>query len=342
MTQTLDDFTYVLPPDRIAQSPASPRESAKLMIIHRTDQTIEHKHVSNLPEYLSDTDVLVINNTKVFKARLRGKTPQGSSVELFLIRPCEDNSLEALGKPGKKIHIGDAITIAEDFVAHVISKSDSGIIQLQFNLDPATVIDKANTYGEIPIPPYIKKIPTDGSYQTVYASQIGSVAAPTAGFHLTTKLLQQIREKGIQIIEVTLHVGIGTFMPIKTYSLESHTMHSEWVHVSESAADALNRSKKLKKRIVAIGTTTVRTLEGVASIHNGVMKAYTGDVNLFIKPGYSFHFVDALLTNFHLPKSTLLVLVSSLTSTPLIKRAYAQAIENNYRFYSFGDAMFIC
>lgn len=341
MSQTIDEYTYNLPPERIAQYPASPRESAKLMIVHRTTNSIDHKHVQNFPEYLSANDVLVINNTKVFKARLHGKTPLGISVEIFLIRPSTDTTWEALGKPGKKIHVGDAIKIADDFIGRINSKSESGIFTIQFNASPDVVIEKANTYGEIPIPPYIKIIPTDGSYQTVYASQVGSVAAPTAGFHLTTQILETLKQMGVQIIEVTLHVGIGTFMPIKTMTIESHEMHAEWVHVSQSASDAINLARKQNKRIIAIGTTTVRTLEGVSALHGGSMRSYTGDVNLFIKPGFTFHVVDALLTNFHLPKSTLLVLVSALAGKQLIKHAYTQAIENNYRFYSFGDAMFI-
>lgn len=341
MTHKIDDFTYILPPDRIAQFPASPRESAKLMIINRKKQSIEHMYVRDFPKYLSNKDVLVINNTKVFKARLHGITPQGITVEIFLIRPNGNKEWEALGKPGKKIHLGDHIKIADDFIAIIISKSESGILHIKFNLDPEIVIDKANIYGEIPIPPYIKNIPTDGSYQTVYATQVGSVAAPTAGFHLTKEVLKSIQDKGIQIIEITLHVGIGTFMPIKTSTLETHEMHSEWVHISKTAAFELNKAKGQGKRIVAIGTTTVRTLEGVASLYSGKLQEYSGDVNLFIKPGFIFQVVDALLTNFHLPKSTLLVLVSALASKALIKLAYIDAIQNMYRFYSFGDAMFI-
>ncbi len=341
MNQPIDNFSFILPPERIAQFPANPRESANLMVLDTPKESIQLSYVKDFVSFLNTTDVLVINNTKVFKARLHGKTPSGATVEIFLIRPVHDNQWMALGKPGKKIRVHDTIHIAEFFDASIINKDEQGMFRLTFNKPYEEVIALANTYGEIPVPPYIKKIPTDGSYQTVYASQVGSVAAPTAGFHLTDSILQQIKEKGIQIIEITLHVGIGTFMPIKTETLESHVMHSEWVHISKQTAEQINSAKKNKRRIVAVGTTTVRSLEGVAAVHDGILSEFSGDVNIFITPGYAFSIVDAMLTNFHLPKSTLIVLVSAFAGTTLIKNAYQKAIDANYRFYSFGDAMFI-
>lgn len=341
MKQSPDIYSYTLPKERIAQSPASPRESAKLMLVHKASQTIEHAHVRDFVDQLRSGDVLVINNTKVFKARLHGVTSKGTRVELFLVRPSSETGWIALGKPGKKIHVGDTITVDDDFVATVLHKHDDGTLSVDFNMQSSLVIQHANICGEIPIPPYIKKIPTDGSYQTVYASETGSVAAPTAGFHITEGILGAIREKGITIIEVTLHVGLGTFLPIKSDTLADHHMHSEWVHISKEAANGITQAKKNGQRIVAIGTTTVRTLEGVSQRFGGSLKEYTGEVDIFITPGYTFTIVDAILTNFHLPKSTLIVLVSAFAGTALITSAYTEALSHNYRFYSFGDAMFI-
>lgn len=341
MTQPMDMYAYTLPKDRIAQSPANPRESAKLMLVCTADQTIRHAHVRDFVDQLHRTDVLVINNTKVFKARLHGLTSRGARVELFLVRPSSETRWIALGKPGKKILAGDTITVTDDFIATVISKHTDGTLIVDFHMASTLVIQHANTCGEIPIPPYIKKIPTDSEYQTVYASETGSVAAPTAGFHLTEELLKAIRHKGITIVEITLHVGLGTFLPIKSDTLEHHPMHSEWVHVSKEAANQITAAKNNGQRIVAIGTTTVRTLEGVSQLFGGSVQEYTGDVRIFITPGYRFTVVDALLTNFHLPKSTLIVLVCAFAGKHLIAKAYTEALDQQYRFYSFGDAMFI-
>jgi S-adenosylmethionine:tRNA ribosyltransferase-isomerase len=231
--------------------------------------------------------------------------------------------------------------VADDFVATVLHKHDDGTLTVDFNMQSSLVIQHANICGEIPIPPYIKKIPTDGSYQTVYASETGSVAAPTAGFHITEGILGAIREKGITIVEVTLHVGLGTFLPIKSDTLADHHMHSEWVHISKEAVNGITQAKKNGQRIVAIGTTTVRSLEGVSQRFGGSLQEYSGEVDIFITPGYTFTIVDAILTNFHLPKSTLIVLVSAFAGNALMTSAYTEALSHNYRFYSFGDAMFI-
>lgn len=336
MNLETSDFDYKLPPGRIAQTPAVPRESAKLMVLDRKSGHLSHKHVANFPSFLKEGDVVVVNNTKVFHARLKA-----GNIEIFLIRPMANNTWQAIGKPGKKFIPGVQVTFGPRFSATIKEKHPDGTLLVSFELPKDSVVDLANTYGEVPIPPYIHKIPKDSDYQTVYAKFTGSVAAPTAGFHLTTSLLKEIKEKGVTILEITLHVGLGTFMPIKSETLDTHTMHSEWVEVKPEVAKAINDAKREGRRIVAVGTTTVRTLEGVAALNNGILKGYTGDVNLFIQPGFTFHVVDALLTNFHLPKSTLIVLVSAFACRDLILKAYNEAVANRYRFYSFGDAMFI-
>jgi len=335
MTLKTSDFDYELPLDQIAQSPALPRESAKLMIVDRTSGKLIHKHIADFPAYLKMGDILVVNNTKVFHARLKGTLDTGKSVELFLIRPTANNMWQAIGKPGKKLLPGTRVTVARDFIATIKEKHPDGTLLVLFELPKDDVVDLANKFGKVPVPPYIKKIPKDSDYQTVYAKFTGSVAAPTAGFHLTCPLLKKIKDKGVEILEITLHVGLGTFMPIKSDTLDTHTMHSEWVEVKPDVSRKILAAKSEGRRIVAVGTTTVRTLEGTGA------KPYTGDVNLFIQPGYKFRVVDAMLTNFHLPKSTLIVLVSSFAGRKLILKAYNEAVVNKYRFYSFGDAMFI-
>jgi S-adenosylmethionine:tRNA ribosyltransferase-isomerase len=340
MPTTASDFTYFLPQEHIAQTPAEPRESAKLMVLNRAEQTRTHHHVSDLPSFFRSGDIVVINNTKVFRARLHGLI-KGKQVELFLVRP-EGNSLWlALGRPGKKFQIGQIIEIAPDFIATVHKKHEDGTLTVGFGLSAEQTIAKANTHGSVPLPPYIKTIADDATYQTSYAKHVGSVAAPTAGFHLTPQIRQMLTNQGVTFVEITLHVGLGTFLPIKSDTLESHAMHSEWVQVSEEAARIIKKAKQEKKRVIAIGTTTVRTLEGVAAKNNGEITAYEGDVSLFITPGFQFRIIDGMLTNFHLPKSTLLVLVSAFATREFILSSYEDAVRHNYRFYSFGDAMLI-
>lgn len=340
MAAPISDFYYHLPGEFIAQTPANPRESAKLMVLDRSVKTIQHKRVADLPTYFRKGDVVVINNTKVFHARLHGTT-NGHRVELFLVRPIASNQWLALGKPGKKMHIGNTIRFADDFSAIIQEKRADGTLVVGFSQKPHDVIAKANIYGTVPVPPYIKTIPNDRDYQTSYAKIEGSVAAPTAGFHLTKHIRNQLLGLGVQILEITLHVGLGTFLPVKTQTIEDHTMHSEWASVSAQVAAAITKAKLHRQRIVAIGTTTVRTLEGIATLHNGKLETFEGDINLFIKPGFQFQIVDAMLTNFHLPKSTLIILVSAFGGRKFIRKAYNEAISNNYRFYSFGDAMLI-
>jgi S-adenosylmethionine:tRNA ribosyltransferase-isomerase len=333
-------FDYVLPPGFIAQTPAVPRESANLMILGRADGSVRHQKVADLPDFFRAGDVIVINNTKVFHARLRA-TVNTKSVELFLVRPHGNDAWLALGKPGKKFTLQSAVSIAPDFSGTVTGKNSDGTFFITFNRNPQDVIEQANQFGEVPVPPYIKKLPEENDYQTVYAKHEGSVAAPTAGFHITKNILSKLKEKGVTILEITLHVGLGTFMPMKSETIESHIMHGEWVNISDEIAATINKAKLNKQRVIAVGTTTVRTLEGVTALHNGKLRGYQGDINLFIKPGFHFEIIDALLTNFHLPKSTLIVLVSAFAGRENILHAYKEAMNHKYRFYSFGDAMLI-
>lgn len=340
MPTSIHDFDYTLPHGQIAQTPAVPRESAKLMLLDRAAKTFEHYHVSDVPNFFHTGDVLVVNNTKVFRARLHG-TIEGKMVELFLVRPIDQSHWLALGKPGKKIAVGKTITIADNFVAIVQDKNSDGTLIVDFNLPSKEIIALANIHGDIPIPPYIKKIPAASDYQTSYAKYVGSVAAPTAGFHFTPAIRAAIKEKGVTILEITLHVGLGTFLPIKSETIEEHHIHSEWADVSKEVANTINLAKQNKRRIIAVGTTTVRTLEGVAALHEGTLKKFQGEIGLFITPGFRFTVVDGLVTNFHLPKSSLIVLVSAFAGREFILKAYNEAVKKEYRFYSFGDAMLI-
>jgi S-adenosylmethionine:tRNA ribosyltransferase-isomerase len=336
-------FDYNLPEKFIAQSPKIPRESAKLFHVHRFTGSVSHLTVKDLPTLLHPTDVLVINNTKVFNARLHEDLTESTNkpIELFLIRPLDGNTWQAIGKPWKKLSINAHIKIAPDFIATILDKKSDGTLVVTFHKTKEEVIHLANIFGSVPIPPYIKHVIDPHAYQTTYAKVTGSVAAPTAGFHLTPALLDTIKNSGVTVCEITLHVGLGTFKPVKTQTIEEHQMHSEWVSVSDTTADTIQKAKVEKRRIIAIGTTTVRTLEGIASLNNGKCKAYVGDINLFITPGFHFNVIDGMLTNFHLPKSTLLILVSAFAGRERILKAYTEAIENQYRFFSFGDAMFI-
>jgi S-adenosylmethionine:tRNA ribosyltransferase-isomerase len=338
----ISTYDYALPKNLIAQTPAKPRESARLMILERKRNQIEHAYVRNFPEYITKNDVIVLNNSKVFNARLHGTIPSiDKPVEIFLIRPQDEYTWIAIGKPGKKLNPQTHINFAQNLVGTIKTKNSDGTMHISFPLDTKNIIEYTDHFGEIPIPPYISSTPKGDEYQTSYAKVTGSVAAPTAGFHLTKLVRDEILKRGATIIEITLHVGLGTFLPVKTKRLEEHTMHSEWVSLSAKNARLLMQAKIQKQRIVVIGTTTVRTLEGIASLHNGILNGYSGDINLFITPGFRFQIVDAMLTNFHLPKSTLLVLVRTFGGNTLLKHAYNEAIEHQYRFFSFGDAMFI-
>ncbi len=347
------EFDFYLPQDLIAQHSVEPRDHSRLLVVHKQSKEVEHKHFYDIIDFLHAGDVLVVNNSKVFKARLLGKLLSQNNeglwehkkdVEIFLVRPMENFGVwKALGKPGKHIENGMRVEFAQDFACDIMLKEKDGTILIQFDMDEIAVREKANQYGHIPIPPYVKNEPQQfEKYQTMYSKHEGSVAAPTAGFHFTPELMEKIKQKGVEIAEVTLHVGLGTFLPVKTEEIEKHTMHSEWVELTEENAEKISHAKQEARRVIAVGTTTVRTLEGIAHMLEGVVKPYTGDLNIFITPGFEFKVIDALITNFHLPKSTLLMLVSAFAGDKdFMLDCYTKAVEEKYRFFSFGDAMLI-
>ncbi len=339
------DFFYDLPPDLVAQNPLQDRTAARLMVVDRATGILAHHHIRDLPALLTSNDVLVFNETKVFPARLRGKIGE-KPAEILLLNEQKSSSSQAessewqcLVKPGKRFTVDSVFEIHSVLRATVQSIQPDGTRLLQFNASPESTQKIIDTIGEMPLPPYIKhSTSTPEQYQTVYAKNRGSVAAPTAGLHFTPELLQKLTEKGIQQEFVTLHVGRGTFEPVKTDDLEDHVMHSEWFELSSKTAEALNHAKQQGKRIIGVGTTTTRVLETCAE---PILRAQSGETRLFITPGSRFRFIDALLTNFHLPKSTLLMLVCAFAGKDLALHAYQEAIVKNYRFYSFGDAMLI-
>ena len=349
------DFDYHLPTEYIAQLSVEPRDASKLLVLERETSNIDHRSFFNIGSYLKPGDLLVFNQSKVFRARLQGKkhgragsgsAGESVNVEVFLLR-CEKSDesssyWRALVAPGRRCSAGVNIVLEEDVVVSVHEKNnDDGTSVLLFPFNKTEVLDFVSRFGSIPIPPYIeRKLEKLEEYQTVYAKETGSVAAPTAGFHFTQRLLGELREKGIEFAFLTLHVGLGTFQPVKTDRFEDHKMHKEFVEVSEKTADQIRVAKKEGRRVIAVGTTSVRALEGVWKKQGEVCR-FVGDVDLFILPGFSFHVVDAMITNFHLPKSTLLSLVSAFASKEDIFHAYEVAIQNKYRFFSFGDAMFI-
>ncbi|MCI6163672.1 MAG: tRNA preQ1(34) S-adenosylmethionine ribosyltransferase-isomerase QueA [Lachnospira sp.] len=340
----LHDFYYDLPEELIAQDPLKDRASSRLMVLDKNTGEIEHKIFHDIIDYLNPGDCLVINDTKVIPARLIGeKEGTGAAIEVLLLKRREDSesTWEVLVKPGKKAKIGTRISFGNGkLVGEVIDIVDEGnrVIRFEFDGIFEEILDEL---GQMPLPPYIThKLEDKNRYQTVYAKHEGSAAAPTAGLHFTTELLEKIKEKGINIARVTLHVGLGTFRPVKVENVLEHHMHSEFYMVSKEAADIINNTKKNGGRIIAVGTTSTRTLESVAD-ENGFVKECSGWTQIFIYPGYKFKAIDALITNFHLPESTLVMLVSALAGRENILHAYEVAVEDKYRFFSFGDAMFI-
>jgi len=339
----LSQFDYDLPPELIAQTPFEPRDHSRLMIVDRETGEWQHKQFFEMVDELRKGDVLVVNQTKVFRARLQAQTEAGILVEVFLLRDCKEY-WQALFRPGRKVKEGDHLIFSKATLeAKVLLKHQDGVVDIQFDVPSLSILAYADHYGEVPVPPYIHTQPDAHQYQTVYAKDIGSVAAPTAGFHFTPELLEVIRSKGVEIVPVTLHVGIGTFRPIQTEFIEDHVMHAEWVEVTSDSAKAITQAKEEKRRIIAVGTTSLRTLEGVAKLFDGTLpsEGFSGDINLYIRPGFHFEIVNRLITNFHLPKSSLLVLVSAFAGREHILAAYKEAIHQGYRFFSFGDAMFI-
>ena len=336
------DFYYELPPELIAQDPLKDRSSSRLMVLGRADGSIEHHVFREIIDYLYPGDCLVINNTKVIPARLFG-TKEGTQagIELLLLKRLDGDRWETLVKPGKKAKIGTKIQFGEGILTgEIVDIVEEGnrIIQFSYTGIFEEILDQL---GEMPLPPYIThRLEDKQRYQTVYAKQEGSAAAPTAGLHFTPHLLEQIRKKGVEIAEVTLHVGLGTFRPVKVEQISDHHMHSEFYSLEQTQAEKINQAKAGGHRIIAVGTTSTRTLESVADA-DGYVKAASGWTQIFIYPGYHFRCIDGLSTNFHLPESTLIMLVSALAGREHVLEAYAQAVQERYRFFSFGDAMYI-
>lgn len=337
-----DDFDYYLPENLIAQTPINKRDESKLMVLNKETGTIEHRHFADIIDYLTPNDVLVLNDTKVMPARLIGqKEDTNGHIELLLLKNTQNNIYECLCKPAKRVKIGTIVNFGDGILkAKCIEVKEEGIREFEFLYDGIfyEILDKL---GEMPLPPYIhKKLKDKNRYQTVYAKNIGSAAAPTAGLHFTQELLEKLKNKGITICYVTLHVGLGTFRPVNVEDVTTHKMHSEFYTINEETAKILNQAKKEGKNIVSVGTTTTRVLETVINQYQ-TFKACSGYTSIFIYPGYQFKAVDSLITNFHLPKSTLIMLVSAFCSKEIIMNAYSEAIKNSYRFFSFGDSMFI-
>ena len=336
-----EDFYYDLPEELIAQHPLKNRSDSRLMLLNKDNGEIEHKHFYDIINYLNPGDVLVLNNTKVMPARLFGhRENKDEKIEVLLLKQKEDDIWECLTKPGKKTKIGSKIIFSNKLKAEVVDISEDGSRYIKFFYNGIfnEILDEL---GEMPLPPYIKeKLEDKSRYQTIYSKVEGSAAAPTAGLHFTEKLLEEIKNKGIDIVYLTLHIGLGTFRPVKADRIEDHQMHSEYYILSEDAAKRINKARENGNRVIAVGTTSVRTLESIAA-DDGKLSEKSGWTDIFIYPGYKFKAVDALITNFHLPESTLVMLVSAFASKEKILNAYNEAIKQKYRFFSFGDAMFI-
>ena len=333
------DFDYELPQELIAQHPMEPRAHSRLLVVDKKTGEIEHKHFYDLVNYLKPGDVLVFNDTRVIPARLHGTKDTGAHVEVFLLTRRDATDWEVLVRPGKKLQVGAKINFSDELSCEVIEHTDFGGRVVRFKYDGIfeEILDRL---GETPLPPYITAPLEDKErYQTVYNRERGSAAAPTAGLHFTKELLQKIKDIGCEEVFVTLHVGLGTFRPVSEAKIEDHKMHKEFYTVSQEAADAVNKAKAEGRRIIAVGTTAVRTLEAAGA--DGQLHAGSSWTNIFIYPGYKFRLVDDLVTNFHLPQSTLLMLVSTLSTREIMLQTYKKAVEEKYRFFSFGDAMFI-
>lgn len=335
------DFDYELDPSFIAQHPEDKRSESKLMILDRKDETIEHKRFYDIFEYLNEGDVLVVNNSKVIPARLFGhREGKEEALEVFLLTNVEGKRWECLVKPGRKFKIGNKIIFNEKLQAEVVDITEEGhrILEMQYD---GIFNEILNEIGNVPLPPYItERLEDKSKYQTVYAKYDGSVAAPTAGLHFTKELLQKIQDKGIKIAYLTLHVGLGTFKPVTDDKIEEHKMHSEYYILDKENAEIINEANQNGKRVIAVGTTSVRTLESIARKYDK-LQADSDWTDIFIYPGFKFKAIDAMITNFHLPKSTLIMLISSFYNRERILEAYEEAKRNNYRFFSFGDAMLI-
>ncbi|MDO4392797.1 MAG: tRNA preQ1(34) S-adenosylmethionine ribosyltransferase-isomerase QueA [Bacillota bacterium] len=346
----ITDFDYNLPEELIAQKPADKRDSSRLLVVHRDSGKIEHKHFYDIIDYLNPGDLMVLNNSKVLPARIFGeKEGTGAKVEFLLIKRIEGDRWETMVRPGRRLKPGDSVIFSQSPLmrARIIEYGDDGTRIVEFEYE-GIFMERLEEIGSMPLPPYIERSSEEDDkdrYQTVYCRDEGSVAAPTAGLHFTKELLKRIQEKGVEIAYVTLHVGIGTFRPVKVDKVEDHSMHFEEYHISEESAQAINRAKASGRRIISVGTTSTRTVESAAHYDEKLgcmqVEAGSGSTGIFIYPGYEFKIIDSLVTNFHLPKSTLLMLISALYDREKILEVYEEAIEERYRFFSYGDAMFI-
>lgn len=337
-----EDFNYDLPDNLIAQTPLDKRDESKLLVLEKKNGSINHEHFKNIIDYLDSNDVLVLNDTKVLPARLHGiKEETNAVIELLMLKELNNDEWECLVKPAKRMHLNTVVTFGDGRLkARCIEIQDEGICHFKLEYE-GILMEILDALGEMPLPPYIhEKLNDKDRYQTVYANEYGSAAAPTAGLHFTKDLLKKIKDKGIKVVYLTLHVGLGTFRPVSVEDVTKHKMHSEFYKMSQETADILNQAKCENKRIIAVGTTSTRTLETIMSRYNEFREC-SGWTDIFIYPGYTFKAIDALITNFHLPKSTLMMLVSALAGKDNIMNAYNEAIKNDYRFFSFGDSMFI-
>ena len=331
------DFYYDLPEELIAQTPLEPRDSSRLLVYNRTTDEVFHRHFRDVGDYLKPGDLLVVNTTKVYPARIFAYTEHGGKVEILLLKRQNLTDWECLVKPGKKCREGVILVVNEELKAEIISRTEDGGRIVRFIFD-GVFEDILSRVGEMPLPPYIhEKLKDKDRYQTVYCKQEGSAAAPTAGLHFTLRLIDELKAKGVEFAEVQLNVGLGTFRPVKTDDLEHHKMHTEYYVIDEENAEKINKAKREGRRVIAVGTTSVRTLETVAD-ENGFVKAQSGDTSIFIYPPYKFKCVEGLITNFHLPESTLVMLVSAFASREKILELYNLAVKEKYRFFSFGDA----
>lgn len=337
------EFWYDLPKEQIAQQPADPRDAARLMVLHRGSDAVEHHIFRELPDFLQPGDLLVVNNSKVLPARIIGtKQPTGAVCELLLLRQVKGDQWECLAKPGKRMQPGTVVSFGDGSLTAVVDETEpDGNKLVTFSYDTETLYEKLDAFGKMPLPPYItRQLEDQSQYQTVYAKELGSAAAPTAGLHFTPELMDIIRAKGVGIAEVTLHVGLGTFRPVKEDEITDHQMHSEWYSVPQQTADQIHAAHAAGHRVIAVGTTSCRTLEAVAARY-GEIRACSGNTDIFLYPGVPFRCIDGLITNFHLPESTLIMLVSAFYGYEKTMAAYKTAVAEHYRFFSFGDAMLI-
>lgn len=336
----VEDFDYHLPEELIAQTPLLERSSSRLLVMNRTDGALSHHHFTDIIDLIPKNSIMVLNNTKVLPSRIYGKkTETNANIELLLLKE-KDGYWEALVKPARRVKPGTTINFNDHLLATIVAKYDDGFCHVKFTYE-GIFLEQLEKLGEMPLPPYIhQKLEDQNRYQTVYATMLGSAAAPTAGLHFTQELLAKLQEKGVTICYVTLHIGLGTFRAVTSETVENHQMHSEHYFMSQEVADILNEAKAKGKTIISVGTTSTRTLESIYQRYHQFVEV-SEDTDIFIYPGYQFQAVDQLITNFHLPKSTLIMLVSAFSKLEYVKHAYQVAIDHKYRFFSFGDAMYI-